>query len=100
MYLVLITVPESEEAVIDGVLQTAASFLGIVGAMERREVGRYVRGGRADKESDVLRLVEFVATGDDPAEGPRARRLEGVLRQTLATTAAKTSDVRVFVSSA
>ncbi len=98
MYLVVAVVSESHERFLDGVFQTAASFLATAGAERSEERGRYLRGGRAGKEQEILRLVLFGADLDVPADAAKARALEGVLRATLKAAGVKTAEVNVFIS--
>lgn len=95
-YLIQIIVPESKKPVLDGLFQTAASFLGALGAVKRTDVGSYVRAGRKSKERELLRLVEFAPDKAEAPDAARATALESVLR-TLATSGSTEGEVRVFL---
>src|SRR5262245_10064853 len=97
-YLIIVPLPESQSALAEPVLRSAACFLEAHGAIERQELGTFRRSARGGDE--VLTLVRFTmkAAAPDDERAARGRALEGVLRATLVSAGLRGSDARVFVS--
>jgi hypothetical protein len=92
-----ITVHEEAVGIVDVVSRSALAFLEAGGTKVAHEtVGSFRRLGHRGRGIETVTLIVFEAPdSSDPFQ--HARRLESVLRATLAAVAADAGDVRAFV---
>ncbi len=95
--LLFVSLPLEHTALVEKLVKSARCFLETSGAVDAKKIvsGERLAGkGRGREQVTMLGFAVATADGADA----RARRLEGVLRETLVDANVPHGDVRVFVA--
>lgn len=98
-FLLLVSLPLEHVALVERLVKSAGCFLATTGSADAKTLAsgeRLAGKGRSREHVSLLSLAVSTADGADA----RARRLEGVLRETLVDANVSHGDVRVFVTAA
>lgn len=96
-FLLLVSLPVENAAIVEKLVKSARCFLETSGTVDAKNIASGERLAGKSRGREHLTVLGFAVTSADGAD-TRARRLEGVLRETLVDANVPHGDVRVFLA--
>lgn len=95
--LLFVSLPTEHNSLVEKLVKSAQCFLETSGAVDAKKIAIGERLAGKGRSREQLNAIAFVVANSEGSD-VRARRLEGVLRETLVDANVPHGDLRVFVA--